>query len=218
MHRVSSRPTQRSPRPHQSSPKVLHDRFLRHALRSLALAVVAVLIGVIGMTGHPVQAGEVPMRAYHLANTATLQRDGAAIAVVPGGFEQRLAHIGVTADGRELILDVGTTLRLWRIDSGLARIEWPAGDGVSLTRADVVALAEVDDPGEVMTWGAEVDWPDLGPVTLILFRMGPSRYGGLLSSKPSGVKTLRQMMFQSASIRPRPRTGRPSPVPLCPEC
>jgi len=185
------------------------------ALRRLAGTVAAVLIAV---TGHAADAGEVTMRAYHLANTATLERQGAAIAVVPGGFEQRLAHIGVTADGRELILDVGTSLRLWRIDSGLARIEWPAGDGVSLTRADVVALAEVSAPSEVMTWGAEVDWPDLGPVTLVLFRMGPTRYGGLLSSKPSGIKTLRQMMFQSASIRPRPRTGRPSPVPRCPQC
>jgi hypothetical protein len=47
--------------------------------------------------------------------------------------------------------------------------------------------------------------------------MGPDRFGGLLSSMPSGVRQLRQMVFQRASAHGRQRPQN-RPVEACPNC
>lgn len=154
---------------------------------------------------------------YNVANTATLTRSDAGIEIVPTGFEQRLVHISVCEQDSELMIDAGASMRLWRIPSGLSRIEWPVSEGISLSRDDAVALAGVAAPEGVVTWGANVHWPGLGPVTLVVFRMGPDRFGGLLSSMPAGVRQLRQMVFQRASAHGRQRP-QSRPAEACPGC
>ncbi len=154
---------------------------------------------------------------YIVANTATLVRSDQGLEIVPTGFDQRLVHIALSEDRRELLIDAGASMRLWRIPTGLARIEWPVSAGVNLSRDDAVVLAGVASAEEVPSWGAEVDWPGLGPVTLIVFEMGPMRFGGLLSSTPAGVRKLRQMVFQRASSHGRQRP-KPRPVEACPAC
>lgn len=167
--------------------------------------------------------GSIPARAepvtYRLANTATLAREGGEIVVMPTGFDQRLVHIDRSDDGGELTLDVGTPLKLWRIPSGLERVEWPVEAGITLAREDVPAITGRATVAEVPTWGAEVDWPELGPVTLVLFELDAETYAGMLSSTPSGVRKLRQMIFRQMTVRNRPqdrpeRRTRPSPSAL----
>ncbi|SDU20153.1 hypothetical protein [Stappia sp. ES.058] len=181
-------------------------------LKSLLPALAILVL----MSGQAVSEGPAP-EPYNVANTTTLSRSTNGIEIVPTNFEQRLVHIAMSDDERELLIDAGAVLRLWRIPTGLSQIEWPVSAGVSLSRADAVVLAGVETADLVPTWGAEVDWPGLGPVTLIVFRMGPERFGGLLSSTPSGVKRLRQMVFQRASShgRQRPRSRPAEPCSAC---
>lgn len=178
------------------------------------LQVSRSLVALLAAAGIAVLAGLVPLRAepvaYRLANTATLAREGGEIVVMPTGFEQRLVHIDLSDDGGELTLDVGTSLKLWRVPSGLAHIEWPVEAGITLAREDIPAITGRPTAAEVPTWGAEVDWPELGPVTLVLFELDAQTYAGMLSSTPSGVRKLRQMIFRQMTSRTRPR-DRPTP-------
>ncbi|WP_425086926.1 hypothetical protein [Stappia sp.] len=185
------------------------------SLRRL-LQVLPALALLVAMTDGALSDMLAP-EPYTVANTATLTRSDTGIEIVPTGFEQRLVHISVCEQDSELVIDAGASMRLWRIPTGLSRIEWPVSAGVSLSRDDAVVLAGVATPQEVLTWGAEVEWPGLGPVTLVVFRMGPDRFGGLLSSMPSGVRQLRQMVFQRTSSHGRQRP-QSRPVEACPGC
>ncbi|WP_417768860.1 hypothetical protein [Stappia sp.] len=183
----------------------------RSLLALLAAAGIAALSGLVPLRAEPV--------AYRLANTATLAREGGEIVVEPTSFDQRLVHIDLSDDGGELTLDIGTPLKLWRIPSGLAHIEWPVETGITLAREDIPAITGQPTLAEVPTWGAEVDWPELGPVTLVLFELDTETYAGMLSSTPSGVRKLRQMIFRQMTVRNRPQDrpahrARPSPSAL----
>jgi hypothetical protein len=185
-----------------------------HMIQSISLRrlirVLPALALLVAMTDGAMSDMLAP-EPYNVANTATLSRSATGLEIVPTGFEQRLVHIAVCEQNSELMIDAGASMRLWRVPTGLSQIEWPVSAGVNLSRDDAIVLAGVATAQEVMTWGAEVEWPGLGPVTLIVFRMGPDRFGGLLSSMPSGVKQLRQMVFQRASIHGRQRPqGRPA--------
>jgi hypothetical protein len=189
-------------------------------MNTLMLQASRSLVALLAAAGIAALAGLVPVRAepvaYRLANTATLAREGSEIVVMPTGFDQRLVHIDLAEGGGELTLDIGTPLKLWRIPSGLERIEWPAETGITLAREDIPAITGRPTAAEVPTWGAEVDWPGLGPVTLVLFELDAETYAGMLSSTPSGVRRLRQMIFRQMTVRNRPKdrpARRPGPSP-----
>lgn len=152
--------------------------------------------------------------AYRVANTVVVSGSEGNLKVVPGELDQRIVHIERRENGEELLLDIGTTLKLWRIPDGLARITWPHSKGMSLSREDAIALAGRENAADVLAWGADVSWPQIGPVMLILFEAGPESYGGLLSSAPAGIPVLRQMMFQTVDPRARPRSPSAAQAPL----
>ena len=178
-------------------------------MNTLMLQASRSLVALLAAAGIAILAGLVPVRAepvaYRLANTATLAREGGEVVVMPTGFDQRLVHIDLADDGGELTLDIGTPLKLWRIPSALERIEWPVEAGITLAREDIPAITGRATAAEVPTWGAEVDWPKLGPVTLVLFELDAQTYAGMLSSTPSGVRRLRQMIFRQMTVRNRPK-------------
>lgn len=134
---------------------------------------------------------EITPAVYTLSNTVTLRRGEKGIEAFPSSLEQRLVTIELGTDPGTMILHLNTPLRLWRIPDGLSRIDWPVKRGVTFSREDVLMLAGVTSLDKVMTWGATVEWPELGPVTLVVFCMGQEQFGGLLSSAPSGVRTMR---------------------------
>lgn len=193
------------------------SHMIQISARLRPLRLLPALAALLAMTTGGALSDQRAPEPFTLANTATLIRSDTGVEIVPTGFEQRLVHISVCEQDTELLIDAGASMRLWRIPTGLSRIEWPVSAGVSLSRDDAVALAGVASPEDVTTWGAEVDWPGLGPVTLVVFRMGPDRFGGLLSSMPSGVRQLRQMVFQRASAHGRQRPQN-RPVEACPNC
>lgn len=170
---------------------------------SVGCASLLVLSLVMALTGPVLAAADT--KAFRVTNTAVLTRTPDGVTATAGELDQRIVHISVCGEGERLQLDIGIPLKLWKISDGLARLDWPQGTGAALSRDDAIALSGQATAAEVPTWGAEVTWPDLGPVTLVLFQTGPESYGGLLSSTPSGVPVLRQMMFQTVTPRSRPR-------------
>lgn len=191
--------------------------FVLQAFR-LALAASMPLFAVIAGTAVPAGAEG---QAYRVANTAVVRGNEARLEVQPGELTQRIVYIERRENDEELLLDIGTPLKLWRIPDGLARIAWPHSEGMSLSREDAIALAGRESAADVLAWGADVSWPGIGPVLLILFEAGPESYGGLLSSAPSGIAVMRQMMFQTVDPRARPRntaaTERPVGVETLPD-
>lgn len=177
----------------------------------LALATSLALLSVMAGTVLPAAADGY---AYRVANTVVVSGSEGNLKVVPGELDQRIVHIERRENGEELLLDIGTTLKLWRIPDGLARITWPYSKGMSLSREDAIALAGRENAADVLAWGADVSWPEIGPVMLILFEAGPESYGGLLSSAPAGIGVLRQMMFQTVDPRARPRSSHARQAPL----
>ncbi|WP_249694911.1 hypothetical protein [Stappia sp. WLB 29] len=153
-------------------------------------------------------------QAYRVANTAVMRGNEARLEVQPGELTQRIVYIERRENDEKLLLDIGTSLKLWRIPDGLARIAWPHSEGMSLSREDAIALAGRESAADVLAWGADVNWQGIGPVLLILFEAGPESYGGLLSSAPSGIAVMRQMMFQTVDPRARPRSGNAREAPL----
>ena len=191
--------------------------FVLQAFR-LVLAASLPLLAVMAGTAVPAIADG---QAYRVANTAVVRGSEAHLEVQPGELDQRIVYIERREGGEELVLDIGTSLKLWRIPDGLARIAWPHGEGMSLSREDAVALSGRESAADVLAWGADVSWPEIGPVVLILFEAGPESYGGLLSSAPSGIGVMRQMIFQTVDPRARPRntaaTERPVGVETLPD-
>ena len=207
--------------PPSSSGLADQEMFTPHLTLALGL-----LMGSLAVIASPAQAldrsrslpGEkTDATIYTLSNTVTLERTPDGIEVHPANFDQRFVTIELGASSDTMILRLETTLRLWKIPDGLRRLEWPVKPGVTFSREDVAALAGVDALEQVPTWGASVDWPGLGPVTLVVFRMGADQYGGLLSSAPSGVNTMHQMVFQRARPSTRPRSDSGS-AHQCPQC
>ena len=90
-------------------------RLLRN-LPALAALLVMTTGGALSDTRAP--------EPFTVANTATLTRSDSGVAIVPTGFEQRLVHISVCEQDTELVIDAGASMRLWRIPTGLSRIEW----------------------------------------------------------------------------------------------
>ena len=177
------------------------------------LAALSLMVSLTAALAKPVPAAA-DVQAFRVTNTAVLTRTPDGVTATPGELDQRIVHISLCKTGENLLLDIGTRLKLWKIPDGLARIDWPQGTGTALSRDDAIALSGQATAADVPTWGAEVIWPDLGPVTLVLFETSPESYGGLLSSTPSGVPVLRQMMFQTLTPRSRPRApGMPRSYP-----
>lgn len=154
---------------------------------------------------------------YTLTNTVTLTSGPDGLRAAAATFDQRLVRIDRLDGGERLAIDLDNPLVLFRVPDGLARIEWPVLPGVNFSREDAMVLAGAPRLSEVETWGAQVDWPGLGPVDLVLFKMGRDQFGGLLSSAPAGVNVLRQMVFQRSRPGGRPRHESLAPLP-CDQC
>lgn len=181
-----------------------------HSLPSLlrlpALSATAAVVLVCALLSAPTTAKPL---AYTAANTATLVREGDAVMALATPFATRLVKLEVDDATDEMTIDIGgTVIRLWREPSGLSKIEWPeTADGV-LSRDDITALAGAASTRDVPTWSALIDWPSVGKAVLVVYRVRDDGYGGLLSSRPSGVQVLRQMAFQPHTVRARPAPDR----------
>jgi len=90
----------------------------------------------------------------------------------------------------------GTQISLFPLENGLAALQWNA-DGTSLLHPlDIQALHGKSEGKDVPAWGADVLWPDLGKVQLVLLPLGQNAYTGFLVSRPGARTIVRQMEFR----------------------
>lgn len=104
----------------------------------------------------------------------------------------------------------GALIELFRLEGGLAALEWDAGGTVLLHSIDIQALFGKGEAADVPAWGAALEWPGMGPVQFVVLPLGATAYTGFLISRPGNSTVVRQMEFRKI-IGPSNRPARPGP-------
>ncbi|POF31490.1 hypothetical protein [Roseibium marinum] len=155
----------------------------------------------------PLQAGnDYPVGEFRVINsTGFVEMDGIR-QELETDRTVATARIARDPDDSVTVMINGSTIRLHPLKNGLASVEWNARGTAMLHKADIQALMNDRAPGEIPAWGAELVWPDLGPVQMVLLPFGFTAYTGFLVSHPGKKTVVREMEFQQVfgpTDRPR---------------
>lgn len=112
----------------------------------------------------------------------------------------------------DLLLSInGSDLKLYRIDNGLAALAWNSDGSFLLDYADILDLSTKLSAEDIPAWGAEIFWPGLGKVRMVILPLRENAYTGFLISRPSGNLIVRQMELRKLT-GPLNRPGPASPT------
>lgn len=116
-------------------------------------------------------------------------------------------NISLAPDKRSLVLEINlTSMTLYSLERGLASFQWDSEDTTLLHQEDILDVSGKQSLEDIHAWAADIKWPDLGTVKLVLFNYDRKSYGGFLISKPEGKTVVRQMELHRLS-GPRHRAG-----------
>lgn len=150
---------------------------------------------------------DAPRGAFRVVNTDGFVQHGedrTPLAVDTAVGTARIEH---QDDGGLSLTINGTLIELFALENGLAALQWNA-DGTSLLHAvDIQAFQDKASSKDVPAWGADLVWPGIGKVQLVLLPLGANAYTGFLISHPGSKTVVRQMEFRKA-FGP---TNRPTP-------
>lgn len=171
---------------------------------SKLLATILVLV----CTVLPLAADQdVPQGAFKVVNTEGFLQEDNRRTALPVDTDIGAAQIEILKTGDLRLTINGTQIVLYRLEQGLAALDWNA-DGTSLLHAvDIQALLEKTDRKDVPAWGASLDWPRLGDAELVLLPLGERAFTGFLISRPGSKTVVRQMEFRKVfgpANRPEP--------------
>ena len=148
---------------------------------------------------------------YQVVNTAgfTTDADGER-ENLPTDLRSVEVLLDLTRDRTVMVLTLETMrLTLPRLWNGLAAVDWGGSGAITLRREDILTLTGKKALEDVDTFGARIDWPGIGPATLVLFEAGGGSFAGFLVSKPGGRTIVRQMeAHRYFASRPRAARGR----------
>lgn len=146
--------------------------------------------------------------------------NSAGFAEVDGGREPlptspatAPAHVGGGTNGALKLSVNGTDITLFELETGTAALAWNSGTSGLLAKEDILALAPDVDPAIVRAWGADIAWPGLGSVRLVLMPLRGNAYTGFLISHPGTKTVVRQMELRrqaGPANRPDPDIGTPT--------
>ncbi|WP_439530421.1 hypothetical protein [Pannonibacter sp.] len=181
--------------------------------RLAAFFVAAVLL--VG-TGLRVGAEEhtsdlIALGPYQVVNTAGFATDADGQREdLPTDLRSVEVLLDLTRDRTVMVLTFETMrLTLPRLWNGLAAVDWGSSGAITLRREDILTLTGKETLEQVDTFGARIDWPGVGPATLVMFEAGGSSFAGFLISKPGGRTIVRQMeAHRYFASRPRAARGR----------
>ncbi|MCK7612158.1 hypothetical protein [Roseibium sediminicola] len=169
--------------------------------------LLATLFFLICLTPPLMAAAEAPHGAFKVVNTeGFVQEDGRR---TPLPVDTAIATVSIVhQENGGLSLTVnGTQIDLFPLENGLAALQWNA-DGTSLLHAvDIQAFQDKANSKDVPAWGADLAWPGMGMVRLVLLPLGANAYTGFLISHPGSKTVVRQMEFRKAfgpANRPAP--------------
>lgn len=159
-------------------------------------------------------AGEMPLGSFQIINSAGfVERNGAR---TPLESDVETAQVRLQRnDAGALILTISDTdIILYEIENGLGSLTWNAGNSSLLHHTDILDLSGYDSAENVPAWGANLDWPDLGDVQLVLLPLRKNAYVGFLISHPDNSTVVRQMEVRKIPGPPnRPAGTRASKTP-----
>lgn len=137
-----------------------------------------------------------PVGRYHVVNTEGFsQKDGIRTALKKD-LAVGTAEIAPQGDNSLLMTINGSELRLFRLEKGLAGVEWNAEGTALLHSVDIQALLDKASRDEVPAWAADIVWPTHGQVKLVLLPLGTAALTGFLISYPGSSTVVRQMEFR----------------------
>lgn len=148
-----------------------------------------------------------PLGQFKVINTAGfIEREGSRTAL---SVDLNTANATLrSSKDRDLTLSInGAEIVLYEIENGLAALTWKASGAPLLDAADILDLSTLNSAKDVPAWGANVEWPSLGTVQLVLLPLRQNAYTGFLVSHPGESTVVRQMEFRKA-FGPLNRPGR----------
>lgn len=144
-------------------------------------------------------ASDWPLGTFEVRNTAGFVQEGDVRRTIDVDRNAGTAEIaGTEGDGLSVKIG-GTRIHLFRIENGLASIEWDASGTNLLHGVDIQALLGKETPQNVPGWGARLAWPGAGSVQMVLLPLRQNAYTGFLISRPAGRIVVRQMEFRKVS-------------------
>lgn len=148
---------------------------------------------------------------YQFVNTAgfSTEADGKQTEM-PTDLGSVEVFVDMTPDRGTLILGFESMrLQLPRLPKGLAALDWSSSSSITLRRDDILTLTGRESLEAVETFATQLDWPGIGPATLVMFEAGGGSFAGFLISKPGGRTVVRQMeAHRYFASRPRAARGR----------
>ena len=171
---------------------------------SKLFATLLVLLGtVLPLAAEP----DVPHGTFKVVNTEGFLQENGRRTALPVDTDIGSAQIKIL-DTADLRLTINATqIVLYRLEQGLAALDWNS-DGTALLHAvDIQALLDKADSKDVPAWGATLDWPGLGDAKLVLLPLGENAFTGFLISRPGRKTVVRQMEFRKVfgpANRPEP--------------
>ncbi len=143
-------------------------------------------------------AGDWPLGAFEVRNTAGFVQEGDVRRTIAVDRNTGTAEIAAIEGGLSVTIG-GTQLHLFRIEEGLASIEWDASGTNLLHGIDIQALLGEETPQNIPVWGASLAWPGAGSVQMVLLPLRQNAYTGFLVSRPADQIVVRQMEFRKIS-------------------
>jgi len=145
---------------------------------------------------------------YQVVNSAGLIKSSSGIVSMNADLEIGQVRLSTDKNDSELALNInGSKIVLYELQKGLAALDWTFDGALLLRRDDILALSGKEVLENVETWGASLDWPDLGKATMVLFRIQKQAFAGFLISTPEGKTIVRQMEFHPAAGPSKRRKG-----------
>lgn len=143
-----------------------------------------------------------PLGSFKIINSGGfLERNGKR-EILTEDFETRDIELAKTGAGDLLLTINETDIALYEIENGLASLTWNAGKSGLLHHKDILDLSGYSAAEDVPAWGANVFWPGLGQVQLVLLPLGTNAYTGFLISHPGNNTVVRQMELRSVDGPP----------------
>ena len=154
-----------------------------------------------------------PAHAFELVNTYTVvntggftEMDGTRTPIRLQPVDREVTILQANAKRTLLFSIEGSEIVLFRLTDGLSSLEWDSDGTGLLDKADVLAISNKNSLAEIPAWGARLDWPGLGPATMVVFAPTTGAYYGFLISSKNGTRFVRQMEFRpSGGPANRPR-------------
>ncbi|MEP3047598.1 MAG: hypothetical protein ABJL55_11690 [Roseibium sp.] len=147
-----------------------------------------------------------PFGKFELLNTAGFVEQGGVRTPLKRDSETGSALLSPSGS-EDIMLEInGTEIILYKLPNGLATLTWDASNSSLLHGIDIEAMRDGKPAEDIPAWGANVAWPGIGNVQIVILPLSENANTGFLVSKPGSKTVVRQMEFRKV-FGPKGRPG-----------